>query len=231
MSYLGIRGLTGRCLSTALAFFITLTQTQAAPQAAPPPAAQAAPQTATPGAPAQPLAQLPEEQSLKILVLAGNGELNDLQRKIMAPLVIQVLDTNDRPVEGAEVVFRFPIEGPGATFASGKTSETVRTNATGQAAALNWMANGMVGRFEVHVTASYGNQIGETTLKMTNVLKVVEEQPKGKAKSWWSHRWVKVAVIGGAAAIIAGVVLATRGSKSGSSTITIAPGSPTVGAP
>lgn len=230
MSIRGIRGLTGRSLSIALAFFITLAQTQAAQQAAP--AAQAPPQTPTPGASGQPLAPLPEEQSLKILVLAGNGELNDLQRKVMAPLVIQVLDTNDRPVEGADVVFRFPIEGPGATFAGGKTSETVRTNATGQAAALNWMANGMVGRFEVHVTATYGNQIGETTLKMTNVLKVVEVQPKGKAASWWSHRWVKVAVIGGAAAIIAGVVLATRGgSKSGGSTITIAPGSPTVGAP
>jgi hypothetical protein len=32
---------------------------------------------------------LPVEQSLKILVLAGSGEANDLERRVMAPLVIQ----------------------------------------------------------------------------------------------------------------------------------------------
>jgi hypothetical protein len=239
MSYSGIRGLVRQALPIALAFLLAVTQTQAAGQAAVPqqgPAAQApakpAPLTATPPAATQPLAQLPVEQSLKILVLAGRGEMNDLERKVMAPLVVQVLDRNDRPVEGADVVFRFPIDGPGAVFSGGKTSATVQSNATGQAAAVNWMANGVVGRFDVHVTASYGNQIGETTLTMTNVTKVVEEKPKSKPASWWSHRWVKIAVIGGAAAIVAGVVLATRGgSKSSGSTVTIIPGSPTVGAP
>jgi hypothetical protein len=245
MSYLGIRGLTSRILPVALACSLAITQTLAAEQAAIAPQATPAqaPPTVTPpaqpgaqppaaGAPAQPLAQLPVEQSLKILVLAGNGEMNDLERRVMAPLVVQVLDRDDRPVEGADVVFRFPINGPGATFATGKTSETARTNAGGQAAALNWMANGQIGKFQVHVTASYGNQVGETTVSMINVMRVVPEVAKGKAAGWWSHRWVKIAVIGGAAAIVVGVVLATRGgSKSSGSTITIAPGSPTVGAP
>ena len=240
MSYTGIRTLASRALPIALAFLLALGQTRAAGQApVPSPApsaqvspAQANPPTVTPTVPAPPLGQLPVEQSLKILVLAGSGEQNDLERRVMAPLVVQVLDRDERPVEGADVVFRFPLNGPGATFADGKTSETARTNAGGQAAALNWMANGMVGRFDVHVTASYGNQIGETTFTMTNVTRVVAVKPKSKPASWWSHRWVKIAVIGGAAAIVVGVVLATRGgSKSSGSTITIAPGSPTVGAP
>jgi hypothetical protein len=139
-------------------------------------------------------------------------------------------------VEGAEVVFRFPINGPGAAFSGGKSSATVRTNGGGQAAALNWMANSQAGPFQIHVNASYGNQVGETTLSMTNATRIVAgagEGKKAKKPSLWSHGWFKVAVIGGAAAIVVGVVLATRGGSSSSSgsTVTISPGSPTVGGP
>ena len=97
------------------------------------------------------------------------------------------------------------------------------------------MANGQVGNFQVHVNASYGNQVGETTVSMSNVTRIADEA-KGKKsthESLWSHRWFKIAVIGGAAAAIGiGVFLATRGggSKSGT-TVTINPGSPGVGAP
>ncbi len=237
MSYSGNRGLTHRCLPVALAWLLAITQAQAAEQAAVP--TQAAPAQAPPtgpgsqNPPAAAPAQLPVEQSLHIRVLAGNDEQNDLERRVMAPLVVQVTDRDERPVEGADVVFRFPINGPGATFSGGRTSQTVRTNTNGQAAALNWMANGQLGKFEVHVNASYGNQVGESTLSMANVARVVEEAHKNKTAGWWSHRWVKVAVIGGGAAVIAiAVVLATRGgSKSSGGGTTITPGSPTVGAP
>jgi hypothetical protein len=234
--------LTHRCLPVVLAGLLAVTQTQAAEQAAAPLDAELAQATPPQVAPAQPSSQnpasaapapLPVEQSLKIRVLAGENEMNDLERRVMAPLVVQVVDRDERPVETAEVVFRFPITGPGAAFPGGRTSITVRTNTDGQAAALNWMANGQVGKFQVHVTASYGNRVGETTLSMTNVPRVVEEARKSKAKGWWSHTWVKVAVIGGGAAVVAiAVILATRGgSKSSGSTVTINPGSPTVGAP
>jgi len=237
MSYSGNRGSIRRCLPVALAWLLAITQAQAAEQAAVPAQAQPAqttpaepgPQNAPPAAPAQ----LPVEQSLHVRILAGTDEQNDLERRVMAPLVVQVTDRDERPVEGADVVFRFPLTGPGATFGGGRTSQTVRTNTNGQAAALNWMANGQVGKFQVHVNASYGNQVGETTLSMANVARVVAVAPKSKPAGWWSHRWVKVAVIGGGAAVVAiAVVLATRGgSKSSGGGTTITPGSPTVGAP
>jgi hypothetical protein len=240
MSFVTLR-LANRYLPVALAGLLAVTQTQAAEQAAVPP--QAAPVQAAPGqavpatpgppaAPVQPVAQLPVEQSLSIRVLAGNNEMNDLERRIMSPLVVQVSDHEERPVDTAEVVFRFPVSGPGATFSDGKTSKSVRTNGEGQAAALNWMANGQTGRFQVHVTATYGNQIGETTLTMINVTRVVDEKPKSTAAGWWSHRWVKAAVIGGVVAIGVGVFLATHGgSKASGTTIGVTPGSPTIGAP
>ena len=232
MSHAGTRGVMPRCLPVALAFLLVISQTAAAEQGAVPAQATPPPPSQNPAPAVQPLAQLPVEQSLKIRVLAGSGEQNDMERRLMAPLVVQIVDRDERPIEGAEVVFRFPVNGPGASFAGEKSSQTVHTNAEGQAAALNWMANGQVGKFQVHVTASYGNQVGETTLSMINATHVVAVAPKSKAGTWRSHRWVKVAVIGGAAAIVVGVVLATRGgSKSSGSTVTIAPGSPTVGAP
>src|SRR5277367_2179756 len=177
---------TQRWLPQVLAAILVITpayaaeQAPASPQQNPPAAAQpadaspqAAPAPAQP-APQKPLAPLPVVKNLKLLVLAGNGEMNDLERRVMAPLVVQVLDQNDRPVEGAEVVFRFPLNGPSATFNGGKTSQTARSDGTGEAAAMNWMANSEVGALEVHVTATYGNELGETTVKMSNVSRIVE---------------------------------------------------------
>ncbi len=187
---------------------------------------------------AKPMASLPMVQNLKVVPLAGDDGLNDLERHTVAPLVVQVLDQNDRPVEGADVVFRFPLKGPGATFADQKTSQTMRTNSQGQAAATGWTANNAAGPFQVHATATYGNQMGEKTISMTNVTRIVADVKRNrKQKSWWSSRKFKIAAIAGGAAIAAGVVLATRGSGSSNPAaapppvITITPGSPTVGGP
>lgn len=233
-----------RCwLPLLLAVILTVTpvyadeQAPAVPQNPPAPSqpAPAPSQNAPAQTPAKPMAPLPMVRNLKLLVLAGNGEMNDLERRVMASLVVQVLDQNDRPVEGADVVFRFPLNGPGATFTGGKTSQTARTNGTGEVAAVNWMANGEVGTFEVHVTATYGNEIGETTLKMSNVTRIVEGAKKSSKQShWYSPTWVKIAIIGGVAGAVAGIVLATRGgghSTGGTVPVTITPGPPAVGQP
>lgn len=174
---------------------------------------------------------LPAVQTLKVLPLAGNGATNDLERGIMSPLVVQILDQNSRPVDGAQVVFRFPLRGPSAVFPNQQTSQTARTNADGQAAAVGWVANKEVGSFQVQVSASRGNELGSATLTMTNATRVVAEgQPKHKSKS----KWIKIGIIAGAAAGVAiGVVLATRGGGggSGNTTVTVSPGSPTIGGP
>src|SRR5258708_22622113 len=146
------RGLpTWRGLPQILVFFLVLPPRAYGQQPAPPPAKRMAP--------------LPIVQNLKVLPLAGNDGLNDLERHTVAPLVVQVLDQNDRPVEGADVVFRFPLKGPGASFADQKTSQTMRTNSQGQAAATGWTANNAVGPFQVHATATYGNKWGRKTIE------------------------------------------------------------------
>jgi hypothetical protein len=221
----------GSWLPQALAVLLAippglLAQQPAAPAPAAPPASNAPAQL-------KPMSPLPIVQDLRVIPLAGNDEKNDLGRRIMAPLVVEVLDQNSRPVEGADVVFRFPLNGPGASFRNQQTSRTIRTDGKGQAAATGWMANTELGTFQVRVTASYGNETGETTIVMTNAATVTAEDRKGKrGRGWWSSPWAKVAVIGGAAAVVAGIVLATTGGGGSSShTVTITPGPPVVGAP
>ena len=186
-----------------------------------------------PGVAAKPMAPLPAVQSLRVMALAGEGEMNDLERKIMAPLVVDVLDQNSRPVEGAAVVFRFPLNGPSASFSNGEKAKTVRTNADGQAAAVDWIADGGVGKFQVRVNASRGNELGEAVVSMSNVNRITEDmkaKDKGKHKSVWSSRWVKIGIAAGAAGAVAGIILATRGGSS-TSTVSASPGSPTIGGP
>jgi len=195
-------------------------------------AAQQAPVSAP--AEAKPAPPLPMVQNLKVLPLAGNGESNDLERRVMAPLVVEVLDLQDRPIEGAEVVFRFPLRGPSAVFTDQKTVKTVRTNGQGQAAATGWTANNEVGSFQIHVTANYGNQEGETTITMSNVQRVPDAELNriAKRKSFWSSKWFKIGLIAGGAGLAAGIVLATRGGGTHTTpTITVSPGSPSVGGP
>lgn len=178
----------------------------------------------------KPMSPLPVVQNLKVMALAGDGEMNDLERKVMAPLVVDVLDQNGRPVEGAAVVFRFPIKGPSASFSNGEKAKTVRTNADGQAAAVDWMANGEVGKFQIRVNASRGNELGEVVISMTNVNRITEESKKSKGKkSVWSSRWVKIGIVAGAAGAVAGIVLATRGGSTPS--VSASPGTPTIGGP
>jgi hypothetical protein len=170
---------------------------------------------------------LPITQSLKILPLVGNNGVNDLERRVMTPLAVQILDQNDAPVDGATVVFRFPISGPSAAFTDQQSAQTVRTGANGQARATGWTANAQVGTFAVQVTATRGNEQGTGTITMTNITRVLpaNEVPK---KRWWTSRWAKIAYVAAAAGITTAVVLSTRSS---STTIQGTIGAPTIGGP
>jgi hypothetical protein len=188
--------------------------------------APTAPTAANPAAVAQtsnpPL--LPVE-SLRILVLQGQGEVHDIHNHVTATPVIEVRDENGRPIEGADVTFELPAVGPGGLFAGQQTTFTTKTNAQGQAAAT-FQPNVLTGRFNIKVTATAGNRMGHETIRQSNSThpaKAESEQHGGIFKfAWW-----KVAVIAGVGATV-GVILATRG---GQNTVTLIPGTPTFGAP
>jgi len=176
------------------------------------------------------LAQAPPAaapQPLRILPLAGNNGVNDLERRVMTPLAVQILDQNDVPVEGATVIFRFPITGPSATFDNQQSSITVRTSPSGQARAAGWMANNQVGPFVVQVTATRGMDQALGTIAMTNVPRILPGKELQKKKSIWSSKWTKIGIIGGAAAVVTAIVLSSTGSET--ATIIGSAGAPTIG--
>lgn len=186
-------------------------------------------QTPAPAAPQTPIAPVPTVEDLKVLVLEGQHSINNTARHIGVQPVVEVRDQNDRPVEGASVVFRLPPSGAGGSFGANALTFTARSNAQGQAAASGFVPNDQLGRFDIHVTATLQNRIGQATISETNSpnnLSVVE--PEAKHTPLWRNKYV---LIGVAAAAVAGIVFAVRSGHSSPApnpTVTITPGPITI---
>jgi hypothetical protein len=167
--------------------------------------------------------------ALKILILEGNGALNSVDMRNAIPPVVEIRDQDDRPVEAASVVFRLPASGPGGTFNNQQLSKTAITNVHGQATSGPWVPNSTLGRFQIHVTATSGNRMGEADIVQTNTARqlAMSGEPEKPKKSHW--KWIAIGA--GAAALTVGIVLLVHHSSSGSSTPTVAinPGPVTIG--
>ncbi|MCX6588737.1 MAG: hypothetical protein NTX13_19400 [Acidobacteria bacterium] len=61
-----------------------------------------------------------ETGRLQIRVVAGEGALNNIKRKVAHNPEVVVTDRDGRPVAGAKVVFTFPLGGPSASVAGGR---------------------------------------------------------------------------------------------------------------
>jgi hypothetical protein len=164
--------------------------------------------------------------ALRILVLEGGNVMNSIPLGRAVPPVVEVRDANDFPVEGATVVFVLPETGPGGTFPGNQTTLTARTTSQGQATAP-FLINGVLGRFEIKVTATSSGRKGEATITQTNsngayIGPMIAATPWYKKKLTWM-------LIGGAAG---GGILAwrlTSGSSSVSPTLVVTPGGPVFG--
>jgi hypothetical protein len=183
---------------------------------------------AQPPTPTPATAPLPE--GLKILVLEGQDNVNNIRAPMSVNVVVEVRDENDRPVEGAKVNFQMPIMGPSGGFEGGVRNKEATTNIQGQAS-VSYTPNMELGRFAIQVKATQGGRGGMTTIMQQNST----TSEAGGKKSWFSRHKVLVIVIVAAAAGAGLAIGLTRGgSKSGSSgggTVTIAPGVPTVAGP
>lgn len=169
-------------------------------------------------------------QKLNIVILEGDGAINNIRQRTAREPIVQVTDENNRPVAGASVTFLLPESGPGATFPSGARSLTVTTDNKGQAVAKGLRHNGQQGKFEIQVRASF--QELETTATISQANAVLTATGGGI-----SGKVLAILAIAGAGAA-AGVYAATSGGNgNGSPTpapappVTITPGTPSVGAP
>lgn len=167
------------------------------------------------------------DSDLKIIVLEGQGAINNIRQSSAKSPAVRVEDTAGRPVEGARVTFLLPDIGAGGVFPNGQTSQTVRTDRNGRAAAQGLRPNNVAGRFLIRIEASHGNRTGHAGITQTNVAPPADHHISKKT-------WI---IAGVAAGALVGVLLATRGGGSGNGgapatggTI-ITPGSPVFGPP
>jgi hypothetical protein len=179
-----------------------------------------------------PVSGLQPPGGLKIVVVQGEGAQNNIRSRTATPLVVEVRDDSDKPIEQAEVTFMLPSYGPGGVFNGWMRNQLARTNAQGRAQSQGFTPNEEEGRFNIRVTATSGTKTTNAVIAQSNVAGGRGEQLKSSRKKMWTI----VAVVG-AAALIGGIVAATRGgdSSSGSAAvsvpISITPGPITVGGP
>jgi hypothetical protein len=169
-----------------------------------------------------PKSNLVQSGGLKIVVIQGEGATNNIKTKAVTLPVVEVRDESDKPVANAEVVFQLPAAGPGGVFHGWMRTQTVRSNAQGQAGVEGFTPNDEPGRFNIKVTASSGTKTGSLIIGQSNIV-----GSGSQAKRGGKTLWIVLAVA--AVAGIAGGVAATRGDDS-SSTVTTIPVTVTAGA-
>jgi hypothetical protein len=163
---------------------------------------------------------------LNLIVIEGDGAINNVKQRVTREPIVQVEDENRKPVAGAVVAFTLPGQGASGTFTNGARLLTVTTDQNGRAVMSGMRANNIPGKVEIRVTASHRGQSASTTIGATNAAVAGAAAVSGTLIA-------VLAVVGGAAA--AGIaVAATRGNGNGTPASTptvVSPGSPTVGPP
>jgi hypothetical protein len=177
---------------------------------------------------ARPLSDPQEAPKLNIVIVEGDGALNNVKQRVNREPIVQVEDENHKPVAGAAVVFFLPTTGPSGTFANGSQTLTVTTDNLGRAAAKGIRPNHQTGKMEIRVTASSNGLTASAVISQMNVL--------GAGAAVGLSTTAKVLIIVGVAAgAAAGAIVATRNggssSSGGGNSVTITAGTPTVGAP
>lgn len=172
-------------------------------------------------------AQAPQPQSIRILVLAGQDAINNVEPKTATQPVVEIQDEAGSPVAGAEVVFTTSAAGPSATFYGATRTTTLTTDEQGRAAVSGMMPNTDLGVFEIQVTATHGTLQAEAAITQTNAQAATLAKKKKSPFGW---RLIAALGAGAAIGVIAGV---RRGDDNGtpSTPTAITFGSVSVGTP
>jgi hypothetical protein len=149
-------------------------------------------------------AQQPGASKLNLVIVEGEGAINNVRQRTAREPIVQVEDENHRPVAGASVLFILPENGPSGTFANGSRSLQVMTNSKGQAVAKGLRLNDVSGKFQIQVEASYKGTTATTTINQANAVLTAAASGSSVAST------VSTILAVAATAVAVGVVLATN---------------------
>src|SRR4051794_20832307 len=109
-----------------------------------------------------------EPLQLQILVIGGEGSINNVKQRTAREPVVEVRDQNNRPVAGAVVLFESPGNGASGSFIGGARTLRVTTDAQGRAAGQGFTPNNTQGNFNLQVTASASGVSATAVIHMQN---------------------------------------------------------------
>jgi len=148
---------------------------------------------------------------LNLVIIEGEGAINNVRQRTAREPIVQVQDENHKPVAGAIVMFTLPSRGASGVFANGSQTLTVTTDQQGQAVARGLRPNTVKGQMQIRVSASNNGQTATTTITQTNA--VVAAAAGAAAHGAVSGKLIAVLAVVGAAAA-GGAVYATRSGNS-----------------
>jgi hypothetical protein len=173
-------------------------------------------------------AQVVPRPKMNIVVIEGEGAINNVSKRESRDLVVQVRDGNRNPITKAAVTFTLPAQGPSGEFFNKARILTTTTDDEGRAVAKGLRPNPLPGKIEVHVNASHQGESARATITQFNMTVKGDKGGSGK--------WLALLAIAGAAAAGGAVAVTRKGDSSPSSAaapplITLTPGAGTVGPP
>lgn len=174
---------------------------------------------------------------LNLVIVEGEGAINNIRQRTARAPIVQVEDENHRPVAGAAVTFMLPQRGATGVFSNGSRSITVMTNSEGRATASGIRPGNVPGQMQINVSASYQGMTASAVVTQTNMMAAAAAGAAATAggvlgKSLAVKLLIVAAVAGAGAAT--GAVIATRGGNTPASVtppVSISPGTGSVGAP
>jgi hypothetical protein len=169
---------------------------------------------------------------LSINIVEGEGAINNIRQRVNREPIVQVEDQNHKPIAGAVVIFFLPDSGASGAFPDGSHMLMTVTDNQGRATARGIRPNNQSGPMQIRVTASFQGLTASSVITQTNLAGAATAS--GFAGLSTAAKLVIIlGIAGGAAAAGAIVATHTGGSSSSAppSTVTLSPGTPSVGGP
>lgn len=172
----------------------------------------------------------PPPAKLDIVIIEGDGAVNNIKQRIAREPVVEVRDENRKPVAGAAVAFTLPNNGATGVFTNGSRILTVTTDQAGRATMSGFQPTA-AGKMQIRVTASFRGQTASTSITQTNIVSAAAAGAAGAGAGMSTAKIVTILAIIGGAAAAGGAVAATRGGGSTPTPGVVAPPSPAVISP
>jgi len=168
---------------------------------------------------------------LSIVVVEGDGAINNIKQRTSRETIVEVQDENHRPVAGAAVAFLLPNDGAGGAFAGGAKSATLVTDSAGRVTMPSFRPNNVTGNYQIRVTASSAGRQATIMIAQSNAIGAAAAAGGAAAAGISAKTIIIIAAVAAAGAAGAAVGLTRNSGKANTGMIstppsgTISPGS------